>query len=469
MTKMEYLLRNYIVDQDLKSVLKHIQDIVNHLNARRDKGLSSILKEKLFHHLKISQVYNSNAIEGNVLSIRETELILDNMQLNDRPLKDQIEAKTLNNAIDFLYNLINGNEKLSRRSLLELHQILMTGVENINGGVFRKSNVQIKGSNHTPPDWITVDDHIDELFNWYNSESTIYPIIKATILHHWLTWIHPFEDGNGRMSRLMLNFHLMQFGFPEVVIRITDRDRYYESLTEADNANLSPLIELVSDKLLETVTVYEEFLNEEEREREWINKYSENESNQRIETLRFNYEVWKSALEVFKTRFQQSVSLVKDKIPNININFREYPILSFNQYLDILENRKVSSTWFFSVGIHNFIKNRKIAVVFYFERHFPVTKKKVFYTGTDGKKRYRLVNGKAGKPYIKLYASLREAGQSRPLPETFDFANVGMKGDKMVVGVRDKHKRNYIVSQETHLAAPIIRDFIDQLISTYVK
>ena len=116
------------------------------------------------------------------------------------------------------------------------------------------------------------------------------------------------------MSRLMLNFHLMQFGFPEVVIRITDRDRYYESLTEADNANLSPLIELVSDKLLETVTVYEEFLNEEEREREWINKYSENESNQRIETLRFNYEVWKSALEVFKTRFQQSVSLVKDKI-----------------------------------------------------------------------------------------------------------------------------------------------------------
>lgn len=467
---MNYQLRDYLVDDDLKTVIKHIQDVINHLNSRRDKGLSESLRKKLFNHLKVSQVYNSNAIEGNQLSLRETELILDNMELNDKPLKDQIEAKTLNNAIDFLYNLISGDERLSRRSLLELHQIIMKGIEGINGGVYRKSDVQIKGSEHTPPSWLEVEDHIDELFKWYDSTEHLFPIVRAAILHHWLTWIHPFEDGNGRVSRLLLNFHLMQCGYPEVIIRIEDRDQYYEALISADKQNLTPLIELIADKLLETTSIYEEFLNEEVREKEWLGKYSKTDSDKRVETIRYNYEVWKAAMEIFKTRFEQTYKLIKDKIPNTNFNFREYNILSFNQYLDIIENRRVSNTWFFSLGMHNYEKNKKLAVVFYFERHFPSYKvKDGFYVGLDGtrKQRFKKIVDK-NKPFIKLYASIRQGGQSMQLPETIDFHNVGVKGDKMVIGVRDKEIRKYIKSEETNTAAPVIRDMFDQLIETYL-
>lgn len=466
---MNYETKECQLDEDLKSVIKHIQGVINHLNSRRDKGLSDSLKKKLFNHLKLSQVYNSNAIEGNQLSLRETELILDNMEINDRPLKDQIEAKTLNNAIDFLHDLINGNEKLSKRSLLELHQIIMTGIEGINGGVFRKIDVQIKGSNHTPPSWLNVEEQIDELFEWYNSSENLYPIVRAAILHHWLTWIHPFEDGNGRVSRLLLNFHLMQCGYPEVIIRIEDRDKYYEALIESDNKNLTPLIELIADKLIETTSIYEDFFNEEERERAWLSKYSKKESDKRVETLRYNYEVWKSAMDIFKARFEQTLSLIKDKIPNTNFNFREYNILNFNQYMDIIENRKISNTWFFSLGMHNYEKNKKLAVVFFFERHFPVFKiNEKFYVDSNGIQRHKYQKEVSKRPDIKLYASIRQAGQSMPLPVSIDFHNVGMKGDKMVIGVRDKSNRSYIKSRETNIAAPVIRDLFDQLIETYL-
>jgi len=466
---MNYDLKEYHVDDDLKDVIKHIQAVINQLNSRRDKGLSESMRKKLFNHLKLSQVYNSNAIEGSQLSLRETELILESMEINDHPLKDQIEAKTLNNAIDFLHNLINGNEKLSRRSLLELHQIIMTGIENINGGVFRKNDVQIKGSTHTPPPWLEVEQQIDDLFEWYNSSENLFPIVRAAILHHWLTWIHPFEDGNGRVSRLLLNFHLMQCGYPEVIIRIEDRDKYYESLIESDEGNLTPLIELIAAKLIETTSIYEDFFNEEERERAWLSKFTKQESDKRVETLRYNYEVWKSAMEIFKARFEQTFSLIKDKIPNTNFNFREFNILNFNQYLDIIENRKISNTWFFSLGMHNYDKNKKLVIVFYFERHFPVFyKNDGLYVGLDGVQRQRKKKFISKRSEIKLYASVRQAGQSMPLPDSIDFHNVGMKGDKMIIGVRDKENRGYIKSMETNIAAPVIRDLFDQLIETYL-
>jgi len=78
---MNYDLKEYHVDDDLKDVIKHIQAVINQLNSRRDKGLSESMRKKLFNHLKLSQVYNSNAIEGSQLSLRETELILESMVL----------------------------------------------------------------------------------------------------------------------------------------------------------------------------------------------------------------------------------------------------------------------------------------------------------------------------------------------------------------------------------------------------
>ncbi|SHF29336.1 Fic family protein [Flavobacterium fontis] len=464
---MEYPITNYIVDEDLKSVIKDIQNVVNRLNARRENGLNLELKKKIFKQIKISHVYNSNAIEGNTLTLRETEVILDNLELNDKPLKDQIEAKTLSNAIDFLYDLINGNEKLNKRNMMELHQILLTGIPNIAPGVCRKKDVKIKNSDHSPPEWILVEEHLEKMYQWYDQTTSIFPIVKAAILHHWITWIHPFEDGNGRISRLIMNFYLLQNGYPEIIIRIEDRDRYYNALTAADKKDLSPLIELITDKLYETTSIYEEFLNEEEREKEWIGKFNQSVATKKIETHKYDYEVWRSSMDVFKTRFHQSISLISDKVDGIELQFRDFPIISFNQYLDIIENRQVSNTWYFTLALVNQKKYKKITVIFYFERFYPpIQVRKPFYE--EGKKKVKVVKKKARFPFIKLYASVREAGHTKKLDDKIEFVNVGMKGDKMMVGVKDFNRKGYVESKETHLATPIIRKLIDQLLEVYM-
>ena len=116
----------------------------------------------------------------------------------------------------------------------------------LNAGRFRTNEVQIKGSDHKPPHFNDVELHIEELFKWVNRNTHKHtPLVSAAILHHWLTWIHPFSDGNGRVSRLILNFYLLQKGYPEIIIKITERDNYYNSLIKADKGDLSQLIELL--------------------------------------------------------------------------------------------------------------------------------------------------------------------------------------------------------------------------------
>lgn len=172
---MEYKVPEIDLSDDLSESLNNIEKVVEDLNQRRDKGLDKDLEIKLKKHLLISHVYNSNAIEGNQLSLRETELILNGMVVNERPLKDEIEAQSLANATEYLYKLIDGREPLTKRTLLELHGLIMADIPGIDAGSFRNKEVQIKNSKHTPPSFLTVDVHVDGMFQWMNRNSHIVP------------------------------------------------------------------------------------------------------------------------------------------------------------------------------------------------------------------------------------------------------------------------------------------------------
>ncbi|WP_438435250.1 Fic family protein [Gorillibacterium sp. sgz500922] len=445
-----YQLPSYQPNDDLLLSINGIQGIINNLNARRDRGLNPNLKEKIMRHLKISHVYNSNAIEGNILSLRETELILENLTVNERPFKDQVEARSLGVAIDYLYGLINGNEPINKVSLLNVHRLILGEIDIKYAGTTREENVIISKSVHTPPKWEYINDHLDDMFKWYDREKNISPIIKAAILHHWITWIHPFKDGNGRVSRLMLNFHLLQYGFPEVVIRVEDRDRYYNALSEADAGDITLLLELLCDKLYESVSIYEQFMNEEIREKEWVEKFSRRVFDQKIESARYNYEVWKSSMEVFRTRFIQTVNAIDSQLENINMYVRTYDIISLHQYLDIIENRSVSNTWFFKLRIKEF-NGDDITFIFYFERWWP--QKASHYKQN---------------PLIKMFISVVQGGHSKRLDNSVDLVNVGVMKDRLVIGLRDRDIRNRVKSMES-LPGPIITEFIDQILLSYFK
>lgn len=201
---------------------------------------------------EVQMIYESNAIEGNSLTLRETEVVLSKgVTVSGKPLKDHLETVNLSKAWSRLGEMAQPNSSFTVVSLLELHEIVMSGVDEKSGGSFRDGAVRIKGSSHVPPNAAKVSLLVDELVKEANSLDD--PIARAARLHHGLANIHPFYDGNGRVARLAMNFSLMAGGFPPVSISQEQRHSYYEALEAADRGESQTwtafLSRLVEDEL----------------------------------------------------------------------------------------------------------------------------------------------------------------------------------------------------------------------------
>jgi Fic family protein len=472
---MNYKIPLTEIPSELKADLSRIENTIDNLNLKRDEGLSKELLDNLKRQLLIKQVYHSNAIEGNKLSLRETELILNGMVINERPLKDEIEAKSLARATEYLYSLIDGREPLTKRTLLELHSLIMQNIPGIVSGAFRNHEVQIKNAKHIPPTFHDVEVHVDELFQWMNRNSHKYsPMVMGSILHHWMTWIHPFTDGNGRVSRMFLNFFLLQKGYPEVVIKISDRDDYYNSLIAADNGNVIQLLELLVDNIQESISAYEELINEDQRQKEWIRKYKEikaDEYNNVKSKHSYEYEVWKHQMAVFKTLFKKSFQDVANQLSGIEASYREYEIISFNQYLDILEDKPISKTSYMYVKLFDKNKHESLTLVFYFQRLYMskllnIAKEEFIRKGQTNT--IRII-----PPAIKLNISARKNGIEIRLDEKIDLVNIGTYKDQLSFGIvnrtvkRDAWQKPKLESR-TDNPGVVIRHFIDQILQLYL-
>jgi Fic family protein len=184
----------------------------------------------------VRMVYESNSIEGNSLTLRETELVLSKgVTISNKPLKDHIEAVNLSIAWDRVKELAQPSRSLTERDLLDLHRIVLTRVEDLHAGSYRNSAVRISGSNHIPPNPIKVPDLMTELFTMLVEISD--PVERAAQLHHGIAKIHPFTDGNGRTARLAMNFTLLAAGYPPISIPTQQRQDYYNALEAADQGD----------------------------------------------------------------------------------------------------------------------------------------------------------------------------------------------------------------------------------------
>lgn len=183
-------------------------------------------------------VYESNSIEGNSLTLRETDLVLaKGITVSGKPLKDHIEAVNLAEAWVFTKSLAAHKLSLTENQLLEIHRIVLDKVEQGHAGRYRTSAVRISGSSHIPPNPIKVPDLMTELFQ--KLPTITDPLTQATTLHHGISHIHPFADGNGRTARLAMNFILLASGYPPISIAPEIRIDYYYALEAADTGNLN--------------------------------------------------------------------------------------------------------------------------------------------------------------------------------------------------------------------------------------
>jgi len=182
--------------------------------------------------------YNSNAIEGNSLTLRETFLIInEGITVKGKPLKDHLEAKDHHAALQYLYELVELDKRntISEQLIRSLHQLITLETDKEWAGVYRNANVIITGTKHQPPDVLEVPHRMRELIDWLQVNQTYFHTIEiATLLHHQLVHVHPFFDGNGRTARLLMNVVLMQNGFPLTIILKNDRKKYYRVLARAD-------------------------------------------------------------------------------------------------------------------------------------------------------------------------------------------------------------------------------------------
>lgn len=227
------------------------------LNALRPLNPARV--RKLREQMEIEMTYNSNAIEGNSLTLRETALVLqEGITIKGKPLKDHLEAKDHKEALEFLYDLVGGKRiTLSEHLIRQLHQLVMKGTDRAWAGRYRTGSVAIGGATHAPPDAIDVPLHMEKLMRWYaGHQKKLHAIELAALLHHRITWIHPFFDGNGRTARLLMNVVLMQKGYPLAIILRNDRKRYYRALQRADTENVAPLLLFTAQAVERSLDLY---------------------------------------------------------------------------------------------------------------------------------------------------------------------------------------------------------------------
>ena len=201
--------------------------------------------KSLRENLILEWTYNSNAIEGNTLTLNETKVVLEGVTVGGKTIREHFEAINHREAIYWVESLVAHKEVLSTYLIKQIHQIVLKNIDDNNAGKFRNENVVISGASHTPPDFTRLSELMDLLVVEYEA-SSFHPIERACRLHTDFVKIHPFVDGNGRTARLLLNLSLIQNGWLPIVIKATDRAKYYDVLDLACvSADYSQFVEMV--------------------------------------------------------------------------------------------------------------------------------------------------------------------------------------------------------------------------------
>jgi Fic family protein/DNA-binding Xre family transcriptional regulator len=242
----EYALRSEPIRPEMSAMLTKIDQLRNTLVHLRKNENNRIVQA-----LETEYTFESNRIEGNTLSLQETELVINQgLTISGKTMQEHLEAINHADAIAFIKQLAKKRTRITERDLLQIHNLILRGISQTQAGRYRTVQVMISGSNHNPPNPFQIREAMDDFFDWYNKEfSRMHPVLFAAEAHLRLVSIHPFIDGNGRTSRLLMNLHLLQNGYCIANLKgdNTSRLNYYKALEEArSNGNTDAFRNLIA-------------------------------------------------------------------------------------------------------------------------------------------------------------------------------------------------------------------------------
>ena len=237
-------------------LLERINQKKQSLDALRPLPSSAI--NRLQDEMVVEWIYNSNAIEGNTLTLRETRLILETgLTIGGKSLREHFEVTNHQKAIEYVEALVQEDEEISAFHVRQIHHLVLAQIDNENAGAYRNLPVRIAGASHIPPEPWQILSLVQEWEEWLNGESLIFhPVERAALAHHKLVSIHPFIDGNGRTARLVMNLLLMRQGYPPTIILKVNRQQYYRVLAQADHNNEAPLTNFVGRAVERSLILY---------------------------------------------------------------------------------------------------------------------------------------------------------------------------------------------------------------------
>lgn len=254
--------------------LQKVTELADTLSSLRplDKEQEAVIMQKF----RLDWNYNSNNLEGNSLTFGETKaLILFGITAQGKPLKDHVEITGHDEAIKWVVDLVNGDYPLTENFIRELHTLLLKEPYEVKAltpdGKPTKRTISVGQYKTSPNHVLTKTGEIfrfatpeetpakmHDLISWYrvrSEEPGVNAVILAAEFHYRFIRIHPFDDGNGRTARIIMNFILMKFGFPPVIIKTEDKSNYFSALQQADAGIIQPFIDYIAVNLTRSLEI----------------------------------------------------------------------------------------------------------------------------------------------------------------------------------------------------------------------
>jgi Fic family protein len=247
------------VPKALASKLNTLELLQQKWQGLKSLDQTQLMKLKEFIHT--AYTYESNRIEGNTLSLQETHLVVnEGITVGGKTLQEHLEAISHQEAIRYIEELIHQNQIFSQTILLQIHRLVLVGIDPKNAGTYRKVQVRISDSKHLPPDALIVPELVEEYFDFYQkNKRKMHPVLLAAEMHERLVSIQPFVDGNGRTARLVMNLILLQHGYTIVNIKGNPKNRfkYYNALENVQlHHDATDFQELIADYALASLKAH---------------------------------------------------------------------------------------------------------------------------------------------------------------------------------------------------------------------
>jgi len=355
------------INEVTQRILEDVHETAKKVNELRP--LPPEVVESVRNELLGDRVFNSNAIEGNTLNLRETREILKTGHVGLGRRREATEVLNLGKAIQYAEdNLVASRSRLTVEELLRVHRILLSGTSDSAAGRFRGTRVLITGAKYQPPPHQDVPAMVDLFFERLHEVEAVDPVLLAAWSHWAIARVHPFADGNGRMARLWQDVILFQNQLTCAVVPTQDRKDYLAALESADEGQFDALTQMVAQSVATTIDKYLVATEKADEVLEWANELLGEAHERADQKRRLSYLRWSRKMEEIRFEFQRCATKVTHLSPEIEIQVQPYDTIEQSTWENLRSGVGAAKTWFF---ILHFRRERQVInYIFFFAKHF---------------------------------------------------------------------------------------------------